>query len=1067
VAESYPHERFATADQDGEYQRLLMRLRQDEVQLVADQRQLRQQRTALERLNVELDARQQELDAAVHSLQRERQAFETQKRSSTDGQDAQGTALSHRQQDLDQRAAQLEKADQELQARSRQLESHHQTLLEQECRIQSQAQHLAGEQRGLLAEQAALRADQESARARVQSLDDRQASLDRGEADLQARARQVDSHQRDAQDLAGQRKQLQRREAELREQFEARQQALHEQAERRDKQVLEQAARLEQAQQQLAARFDTLARQEAALGRENEILTALRADLKTRQAAIERLEADLAAAQKTLQQRQADLADLQARSDRLAKDRQDLQARQEALLRWQEQQTALDSRLAEKQRQIEELDADLTRRQQSFESAQAAAKVTLAAPRDPQLVAAGEQIATQSRRLQVMQAEVSQLRDQKQAVLTQRDDLSRQCAALQSEVDALMAAQKSKPVIVVSPDSHLTPAADDIAALASHATWIRRRGARTAALSRGADRTGLMVAGAVAVLVGMLAGLVLLQLVPGRYWLQARIAFAKDSPLAAGSQLASAQRDLGGRLIEARLPGMLLPQDRPPVTADIKAACLTVQVLTLAPDPSQAGLRDLLVKYRSELEGGIQDAARAQQDRELADLLATTEQQRATFAAERQALLAQAEKFQPQAKAYQNALAAAEKTRKSLDDANRKNEDLAARLRVLRRTPPGARVELSAERLAAAAAADVQLTEVRSQATARAEELRMLLDGLLTGATQKCDQMDDQLDKFLEFLAGQQGQMAEEALRSETAAIARQVSRLKAVIQQCRKQINDLAGVLAKTRDVAQAASLVAVQAQSEKALESLTIEAADQIKHVDDLLEKIPAGGVDVTRRTVLQQRLRSRFAEAQKTQHEMTETLNTLRPAVNFRLDAALSAVSGLTRRLQDRQKTLAEQIQQQDAQSRRLEYDRQLQQAQGESDELGVERDRLTALLTQATQEMLDAEPGRTRLIQIRAQVDDLDRKISAAKAGMEAAQQKQTTLQAAATQPPVIRLDEPQVLHPAANRTARMVVAAVSAVLVALLAFGGWLAVTGRRAMRATVVPQSVELTASRD
>ena len=264
----------------------------------------------------------------------------------------------------------------------------------------------------------------------------------------------------------------------------------------------------------------------------------------------------------------------------------------------------------------------------------------------------------------------------------------------------------------------------------------------------------------------------------------------------------------------------------------------------------------------------------------------------------------------------------------------------------------------------------MQLAEVRSQATARAEELRTLLDGLLTGATEKCNQMDAQLDKFLQFLTGQQGQMADEALRNETAAIARQASQLEGVIQRCRKQIDDLAGVLARTRDVAQAASLIAVQAQSEKVLESLTLEAADRIKQVDDLLEKIPAGGVDVTRRTVLQQRLRSRFAEVQKTQHEMTETLSTLRPAVNFRLDAALTAVSGLARRLQDRQKVLAEQIQQQDAQSRRLDYDRRLQQAQGEFDELAIERDRLMTRLTQATQEMLDADPGRTRLIQIRA-------------------------------------------------------------------------------------------------
>jgi hypothetical protein len=668
-----------------------------------------------------------------------------------------------------------------------------------------------------------------------------------------------------------------------------------------------------------------------------------------------------------------------------------------------------------------------------------------------------------SRRLEALQAEASHLRDREQAALAQRDDLSQQCDALQVQVEELMAGKKGKPVIVALPAS-----SEDMAALAAQAARTRRRGLRADSASRtGRQRVGLLVAAAVAVLLGGFVGLVLLQLLPGRYWLEARVAFAEESPLAASSELARAQRELGGRLTEARVPGMLLPQDRPPVAADIKTAKLTVQVLTVAPAPSQSGLRDLLAKYCSELEGGIQDAARLQQDRELADLVAATEIQIETFTSERRALLAQAERFQPLGKAHEDALAVAEKTRKDLDDANRRNEDVAARLRVLRRTPPGARIELTAERLAVATAGDVPLAEVRSQVTARADELRTLLDSLLTSATGKCEQMDAHLDKFLEFLTGQQGQMTDQALRDETAAISRQASRLKGVVQRCRKQISDLSGVLGAAQDLPQAASLVAIQAQSEKALESLTLEAASQIKQVNDLLEKIPAGGDDVTRRTVLQQRLRSHFAEVQKTQHEMVETLNTLRPAVNFRLDAALTAVSGLARRLQDRQKALAEQIQQQDAQSRRLDYDRQFQQAQAESDEIGVERDRLMARLTQATQEMLDADPGRTRLIQVRAQIDDLDRKIAAARTAVEVARRKQTTLQASATQPAVTRLDEPQVLQPAANRTTRIAAAIISGLAMALLVFGGYMAATAPTASRRAGTPSPEKSVALRN
>lgn len=991
MAESYPYEESAAADLVNEYQRLLRRLKQDEVQLAADQRQLRQLRVSLERYKAELDSRQKELDAALAAFQQQREAFEARKHSDADGLDAQRTALFRREEELAQRAAQLDQIAQEQLAREQQLDSQQRDLLERERQSQSLAERLAAERR---------------------ALEERRASLDRREADLHALALQLDSQQQDAGHLASQREHLQRREAELQEQFECRRRELHAQIQLRQKELDE---------------------QEAALRRDRKALEALHEDLKSRKADMERCQADL-----------------QVRSERLARDCEELKALQDALHRRQEEQSAIDARLAEKERQLQDLETELTRRLESTPSAPVESTDQAAAPRDPQLVAAGEQIAALSRRLQALQAEAAQLRQQGQAALAQRDDLSRQCDALQTQINELLADRGSSAAVVETPAAASVGPADDIATLAAQAARTRRLSRRTdAATLPGGQRAGLLLAAAVAVLVGGIVGLVLLHLVPARYWLEARVTFAKDSPLAASRELARAQRDLGGRLAEARIPGLMLPADRPPVVADIRMAELAVQVLTVTPEPSRAGLADLLAKYHSELEGNIQDAARLQQERELADFVASTEAQIEAFTAERQALLAQVEKFEPLGKAYDSALALAEQTRKELAEANRRNEDIAARLRVLRRTPPGARVELSPERLAAAAASDVQLAEVRSQVTARAAELRTLLESLLTNATAKCDQMDAQLDEFLEFVASQQSQIPDRALSDETAAIASQASLLKGVVQECRKQISDLAGVLAAVKDVTQAASLVAVQAQSEKALESLTLEAAEQIRKVDGLLEKIPAGGADVTRRTVLQQRLRSRFAEVQKTQHEMVETLNTLRPTVNFRLDAALTAVSGLARRLEDRQRALVEQIQQQDAQSRRIDYDRQLQQAQAESEELSVERDRLMARLTEATQEMLDAEPGRTRLIQVRAQIADLDGKIAAARTAVADARRKQTTLQAAASQPAVARLYEPEIVKPAANRTMRMVMAGVCGFAVAVLVFGGYAAVAGGR------------------
>ncbi len=527
-----------------------------------------------------------------------------------------------------------------------------------------------------------------------------------------------------------------------------------------------------------------------------------------------------------------------------------------------------------------------------------------------------------------------------------------------------------------------------------------------------------------------------------RYWLQARIAFAPNSPLASGPELAKAQRELGGRLLDARLPGVLWPADRQPVLADAKTAQLTVQVLTVSPAASPRALRDILAQYRSELEGTIQDAARAQQDRQLTEQIAGAEIQLKQLAADRQALESEAARFQSQVKAYQDASAAAEKARKDLEEAGRKAADISARLRVLQRTPPGTRGEVPPDRIAAAAAADVQLAEVRSQVIARAAVLQELLRGLLTSALARCDRMDGLVDGFAKFVADQQKQISDQTLRGETARIGERASRLKGVVQRCRKQIDGLSDALSKSQDFAQAAALVDVQATSEKALEVLTSEAAAAIQQVDDLLEKIPAGGADVTRRTVLQQRLRSQFAEVQKAQHEMSETLNSLRPAVNFRLDAALTAVSGLARRYQDRHKALTEQMQQQDAQARRQEYDRQVQQAQAQREELAVESDRFLARLTEATGEMLDAEAGRSRSVQIRWQIDELDRRIAAARTDLEAARQKQANLQSTASQAAIAALADPQVVRPSVNRAVRIATAVTTGLVVSMLAFGAY-------------------------
>jgi chromosome segregation ATPase len=1023
VSESYPYQRSAAmpGGGDAESQHVSARLKQDLVQLAADQRLLKQQRSVLEQLKAELDARQRDLDIRQRDLEARQQETSARQRD-----------LDARQRDLDARQRDADARRQDAEARQKDLEAKRQEVDVRLAQIHQQQETLTR------------RADE----------------LRAAEQELQARAGQLDSRQRELEEL---RKQW-RAEA---DRLAVRQQdrtVEQQQLDVRQKALDARERELDARQRDLDARQrDADARLRGLDARQNDV-DARHMQVRQREEALNRRAAEVQAAERALDQRNVSLearqTDLNARAADLAE---------------------LQKRLADRQIDLDRREVELDRRQQAFEQTAAAAREKAVAKEAARLAAAGEQIAALTRRLQGVQAEMEELRAQRDRAVARCDELARPCSPLRSHADQLTAPQKNPPAVAAAqpaalaagapspaqaaavhpgspaaaahaaaPDaasasshSAATPPADELAALAAHAVRIRRRGGRAGGFpTQRRDRPGPAVAAGLAVLIGLLAGLGMWRGQAAKYRLQARIAFTPNSPLASGPELAKAQRELGGRLLDARLPGVLWPADRPPVLADARAAQLTVQVLTVSPAASQRSLRDVLAQYRNELEGSIEDAARAQQDRQLAERIAAAQALLRQLAADRQTLETEAARFEPQVKAYQEASAAAEKARKELEEAGRRTADVSARLRVLQRTPPGTRGEMSPERIAAAVASDVQLSEVRGQVIARAAVLQELLRGLLASALAKCDRMDHLLDGFGKFVAGQQEQISEQALRDETARVGERAARLKDVVQRCRRQIEDLSDVLSKSHDFAQAASLVAVQAKSEKALEVLTDEAAAAIQQVDDLLEKIPAGGVDVTRRTVLQQRLRSQFAEVQKAQQEMSETLNSLRPAVNFRLDAALTAVSGLARRYQDRYKALTEQIQQQDAQARRHEYDRQVQQAQAQREELAVECDRLLARLTEASGQMLDAEPGRSRSVQIRWQIDEVDRRIAATKADLEAARQKQANLQSTASQPAIAALDEPQIVYPPVNRAVRIGTAAAAGLIVSLLAFGAY-------------------------
>lgn len=986
MSESYPHHLETGFGLDeasaAEMQRAIARLKQEQAQLVADQRQIKQQRIALEQLKTTLDTRQQELHQALQSLQHERQTSADHKSSFETDLDARHDKLRADQQVLDAQVADLQQRQQQQLAGQQDLET-------QARGLDSRQHELDARYKDLEAREAALQS-QQKANA------EHKASLDRAAADLQARsdklAEQIAQRDLVAKDISGAREQLQQREQALQQQ----------------------AAELARLQQQLI-------QQEAQLRERGIALDAQQEGLRRQ---VERL--------------QADDKRLREEMDLLGQQRRAAESQQQAAAQQRETLNRLQADLSAREASLRKKEAELSALQGRLDAA--TAKQRNEPPqRDVQAAASAEQLQLLSKRFEGVQAEVAVLREQKQNLARERDKIGQECASLeqrcrslQSLVDELMAGRQTKAREPAAAPPQSTT--DPLATIAAHAARTRRQ-LRTAVVPAGAIRLGgLTIPAVVAGAAALLAAVVMLAVRPGVYRLDARIVLPAGSALAERGELVKAQRELGGRLLEADLLGGQAAADCLPVALDTDRKSLAVQVLSATPDRTAEILKSLLARYRTDLQGQMLAAAQTKMAADLARQITMYQEQLKDLSTRRADLQGKARSLEPREKVYAEALAAADKARKDLDDLRARSDKVSAALRVLLRTPPASKSDVPAEQLEMEAARDSQLVAVRGQVAVRGAELRDMLAQLVRKASDKCGEMDGHLAKFVAFLDSQSKQVPDQALQAEIRRIAEPSAKMRQVVRDSQRQIEELSASIGKAQEVSQVRRLVDLHAESEKALDLLISQADGAIKAIDALLEKIPAGGEDVTRRTVLQQRLRAQFALIQKTHQEMAETLSSLRPSVNFRLDAALSGVEGLARQLDQRQKGLIEQIQQQDARQQRIKYDKQVQDARGELDDYNVERDRVLAVLTATSDRMLQADADRAQLLQLRGTMADLDRQTAALNDTLSAARKRSDNLQAAASQPAPITLEGPEKLEPAVNARSRMISAVVAAVAV---------------------------------
>ncbi len=545
---------------------------------------------------------------------------------------------------------------------------------------------------------------------------------------------------------------------------------------------------LEQKSQSLQADRDALEERKRHLTEMGDDLQARERALADQEGVLARMQAELAARQESIGQETAALAALKQEAAEIDRRQQDLAAAEESLHSKEAETAALQAALIDKQRCLEDTEADLRRRAQTLpvagSSSPSSQNQHLAEmskqldQRDAEARATAEQIVSLQKRIGGVQAELTVMRDQKQKLTSERDGLHGQCDTLQQRCQSLEAqieqmAEHLEAGRQGESDSAATRGAlserttagsdgaepaDPLAAIAVHAAGTRRR-ARTT--HQPIPRQKVWMAVAVACVVGALVAGAVLTLRPARFAVMAQLVVPVDCPLAQSTQLTKAKRELGGRLLEAGLAGVasaLLSAQDSPVAADLDGRALLVRVLSSRPKQASEDLRTVLEKYRKDLRGDMLTAARTEQAAELAQQIAGYESQLQRLAARKADLVTQTKSLGPRGTAYAAAAAQADKARKDLDELRSRGEKISAALRVLMRTPPASKAEVTPEQLAMEEARDNQLVAVRGQVAVRGGQLRTMLSDLVKKASAKVGEMDSHLATFLSFLDAQAAQ---------------------------------------------------------------------------------------------------------------------------------------------------------------------------------------------------------------------------------------------------------------------------------------------------------------------
>jgi len=983
------------------------RLRREQVQLAADQRQLQAKRAQLEALQTELARREAELARAVEGLQEERRRFESQR--------AALEADLHRQQE--QMEEEKRRQDDLLAKRKAELDALAEDLHRQREQLAEQQRHLDNLRRAVEQQRLEVERRQSAIQSQAERL---QAESERlNEASSRLRAREEDLKRR-SEELAAMEREL-RRQGQLLEKQNI-------EIQRRRVELADAERAVEQAQQRLEERARQIAERESQL-RQKE------ADLLARQRQINQGAEQITAEKGRVENLAGKLAQQQAEIERQMKA---LQAERRRL-------ESLKARLDEQQRHLNAERSDLQRIRAEIQALK-----EQAGSREP------------DGPLQVLSEPRAGLAAPH--VDDAFDDLV--VSALANGSDAGPAESDAGPAAAGagagSVPSEMVPGAGvgegvlQTGQLPAQAVAKWRPRMRSGGISRGRfsgirqvmpGHVSWIFAGCVAIAAAVGASIFW----PAEYRIRASLQVAPHVPNADRLVQQAADRML------ASLVGLMNGRSEVGIKfVDVERkgsdGLVTVTVRSMSPDRVAEELSKLLEDLRRQI---VTQASQTERQRQLlqerieglkatlADLLAkkgrcdSAVEQIAASRSRHKALSDQIEALKAQ-----------------LEEHWSRIESGRRRLKLLRSLPLPRKVQVPEEVLRKALAEDTNLSQTARELNVRNEQLR----ALMSAGVQNLSDAAGGLLKAVKGFAAAVSRFRAEAgdsrrLASALDAIGQEAQRLEASVRSVSR-LASLAGRELQRIGAENASASLKLCMSVDSRLTGQVRSLSSSLSKIDGLVEDFTKSGQDITRRTVIQQKLRAALQDVRRQFDGLASAARGLQPAMNFRLDAALSSVSALSRRLQQRRAELVAELQRQQADLQRRRRQEQIRQIEQQVDSLQARCSEITQKLLQLYDQLNSTEKDLARLEQMAERSNQLQAQISSVQAEISQAEQDLQRLSSLASQPNLVGTEGPFVDWPPVNAGQKVLAGALAGgaafvVAMALAVLGAALAAERRK------------------